>query len=272
MSNQYIISDLIIYPIKSLGGIHVSEALAEPTGLQYDRRWMLADADNRFISQREAPQLCLLKLSFHENGFFIQHHLYPKQQLFLPFEAQTSQRETVQVWDHQLQAVVAGENFNQWFSDMLGLNCKLIKAVDFTHRKVNPEYASNNEQTVFADGYPVLIIGEASLNDLNTKLTEPVPMDRFRPNLVFSGGLPFDEDNWSEIALSDVALKPVKPCERCVITTINQATAEAGKEPLKTLATYRNINNKILFGQNALVIKPGKIKTGETLLIKQKTY
>lgn len=271
MSHVYTITDIIIYPIKSLGGIHLTEWMAEPEGLQYDRRWMLVDTNNRFISQREAPQLCLLKLSFHQHGFLIQHHLHPHQQLLLPFEAATSQKETVQVWDHTLEAVAAGESFNEWFSDMLGLPCKLIKAVDYTHRRVNPNYALNQERTVFADGYPVLIIGEESLNDLNARLTEPVPMNRFRPNIVFSGGLPFDEDNWSEIACTNVVLKPVKPCERCVITTINQHTALPGKEPLKTLATFRNINNKILFGQNALVMQPGKIKTGEMMLIKQKT-
>lgn len=266
----YQITDLIIYPIKSLGGIHLKEAVVEAMGLQHDRRWMLVDENNRFISQREVPQMCLLKLQMRETGFFIYHQHNTSQHLFLPFDSNSQQVVQVKVWDHELQAVFVGEDYDDWFSHQLGVKCRLVKAENFTHRKVNPVYALNGEQTVFADGYPVLVIGEESLADLNQRLDSPVPMDRFRPNLVFSGGQAFDEDHWSEIQTTDVVLKPVKPCDRCTVTTINQHTAVGGKEPLKTLTTYRTKDNKVLFGQNALVLQPGILKIGEQLVIKPK--
>ena len=157
---------------------------------------------------------------------------------------------------------------NKWFSEALGISCKLMHMPENAMRQVDPNYARPKDLVSFADAFPFLIIGKESLNDLNARLSEPVPMDRFRPNFVFSGGAAFDEDTWTEFKIGDTTFFPVKPCARCVVTTINQETAEKSTEPLQTLATYRTQNNKVMFGQNLVHTGIGnKLITGQELEI-----
>jgi uncharacterized protein len=130
-------------------------------------------------------------------------------------------------------------------------------------RRVSPKYAVNNESVSFADGMPYLVIGQASLDELNTRLEIPVPMDRFRPNLVFTGGKAFEEDDWDKVKIGNSLFKVTKPCARCVMTTVDQNTGKKSKEPLKTLSTYRNVNGKVMFGQNMLLLEGEKISVGD---------
>ncbi len=151
-----------------------------------------------------------------------------------------------------MAAVEVSAEANAWFSRLLELNCRLVFMPPDVHRPVDSKYAHAQEPVSFADSYPYLLIGQESLRNLNMRLTEPVPMNRFRPNLVFSGGEAFSEDTWQKFRIGNQSFEAVKPCARCVLTTIDQQTAEKGPEPLRTLATYRLKNNKVLFGQNVL--------------------
>ncbi len=264
------LSEINIYPIKSLGGISVTQALVTPRGLQYDRRWMLTDMDNRFMSQREIPEMALLETAFTDNGIRIQHKKNTSRQIVIPFEIFEGAMETVFIWDDVCTALLAEASINKWFSDSLGIPCKLMFMPDSSQRLVDERYASHAEITSFADGYPILIIGQSSLDDLNNRLALPLPMDRFRPNLVFTGGLAFEEDAMEAFEINGINFFAVKPCARCVVTTIDQDLAIKGKEPLKTLAQYRMKDNKIYFGQNLLHSGTGIVKLGNGLQVNRR--
>jgi uncharacterized protein YcbX len=141
----------------------------------------------------------------------------------------------------------------------------LVVMPESTERKMDPRYAVQGESVSFADGMPYVMIGQASLDDLNQRLNEPVRMDRFRPNMVFSGGEAYAEDQFKQLQIGEVGFQVVKPCGRCVLITVNQQTAEQGKEPLATLASYRTVNNKVYFGQNAVALAPGIVRVGDLL-------
>jgi hypothetical protein len=244
------LSAIYIYPIKSLGGIAVDSALIEEKGLQYDRRWMVVDAQNQFMTQRKFAKMALLKVLIEENKLRVTAPDMPS--LTIPVIPQTSEILPVTVWDDTSQSIVVSKEANEWFSTALKQKCKLVYMPDTTLRKVDEQYAKNEEIVSFADGYPFLLIGEASLADLNSHLAQPIPMNRFRPNLVVNTTEPFVEDTWKSILIGESVFHVVKPCARCILTTIDQQTGKAGKEPLKTLSSYRAFNNKVLFGQNLL--------------------
>jgi uncharacterized protein len=263
------ISSIHIYPIKSLGGFSVASAKVTARGLEHDRRWMLIDKNNRFLSQREFHSLALLQISMAENALIVSHKTLSIKSLVINFLETTDHltRLNVSVWDDTVEAVEVSQEANDWFSEVLQSPTSLVYMPDDSFRKVDKKYAiSQDDITSFSDGYPILIIGENSLADLNFRLEEPVPMNRFRPNLVFSGGKPFEEDTWRNFSVGTTQLVGVKPCARCVMTTINQDSAETGKEPLKTLASFRKVGHKILFGQNVLPLNVGEISVGDEVI------
>jgi len=267
------ISDLYIYPIKSLGGIRLNTATLTDRGFQHDRRWMLVDAGNQFLTQRELPQMTLLQVELREDGLVVRHK-HTGDALIVPFEP-AGDACTVTVWEDTCEGRHVSPQADQWFSDQLSLPCRLVYMPEATQRKVDPNYAHGEEITSFSDGFPLLMIGQASLDDLNSRLPEPLTMERFRPNIVFTGGTPFLEDEMAAftIAGKDIRFLGVKPCARCVITTVDLMTGEKGKEPLKTLSGYRRLGNKIYLGQNLLFDKiphTGEISVGDTLTLLQK--
>ncbi len=266
MQSQLKVSGLFIYPIKSLGGISLSEAEVLERGFKYDRRWMLVDAEGMFITQRTYPQLALLRISLEPEGLLVFHVNQPEENLKVPFAAVAVEKKRIIIWDDEVEADLLSHEYGDWFSKFLGFRVDLVKMPDLGVRPVDPRYSEKDENVSFADGMPYLIIGEESLKDLNERLDEPVPMNRFRPNIVFSGGQAFEEDKWSYLDIGDVKFKGVKPCARCVLTTVNQDTGVTGKEPLKTLAGYRNFENKVLFGQNALALGPGMVRVGDEII------
>ncbi len=265
MSN-YNLTQINIYPIKSLGGISLQSSLVEERGLQYDRRWMLVDEQNKFITQRLHPKMALLKVEINNDLLTIKHKqnkLSPLTILPLPYD---EEEINVQIWKDNVTAIKYSHDANDWFTEAIGFKCCLVYMPDSTKRKVDPKYAKN-KMVGFADGYPFLIIGEESLNDLNKRLEEPLPMTRFRTNFVFSGGKPFDEDNWKTIKIGKMVFHSTKSCARCVITTIDQNTGTKGKEPLKTLATFRQKDNKVMFGMNLVAEGTGKVNVGDEIKI-----
>lgn len=261
------VSELYIYPIKSLGGIALNTATLTDRGFENDRRWMLVDENDRFLSQREVSNMALLKVQLTEQGLLVKNNAVPETELLVPFEPTLSETFIVTVWSSHCRAQRVSDAADAWFSEQLGLPCKLVYMPDSTRRYVDGRYAHNKEITSFSDGYPLLLISQASLDDLNSRLETPLPMNRFRPNIVFKGGAPFLEDSMKQFEINGISFYGVKPCSRCTITTIDQQTAEKAKEPLKTLSTYRTKNKKILFGQNILFQGTGSITIGDIITI-----
>lgn len=261
------ISELYIYPIKSLGGIALDKATLIERGFEHDRRWMLVDADNQFLSQREVNAMALLKVQLTAQGLLITNSGVPGEELLVPFLPTITETGMVTVWSSRCRAQRVSDEADAWFSKQLGFPCKLVYMPDTTRRYVDGRYAHNKEITSFSDGYPLLLIGQASLDDLNNRLETPLPMNRFRPNMVFTGGAAFQEDYMKHFEINGITFFGVKPCSRCVMTTINQQTAEKAKEPLKTLSTYRMKNKKIYFGQNLLHQGTGVVSIGDTITI-----
>ncbi|MBA4124017.1 MAG: MOSC domain-containing protein [Acidobacteria bacterium] len=257
-----ILSEINIYPIKSLSGISLNNAVVEKRGLQLDRRWMLIDEKQNFLTQRNFPKMATVSVEILENGLRVSLN---NDELVIPLEPNTNETESVKIWSSRCRAQVYEDNINEWFSDALKTNCRLVLMPAETKRKVSYFYAVHKDDVVsFADAYPFLLIGESSLADLNSRLKNPVPMNRFRPSFVVSGADAFAEDGWRRIRIGDVVFHLVKPCARCVVTTIDQSNgAKQGVEPLKTLASFRipkrSIKKKILFGQNLIAENVGKI-------------
>jgi uncharacterized protein YcbX len=272
------ISELRIYPIKSLGGISVTEAVVEERGFRYDRRFMLVqrteDATWDFITQRFNYQMALVDVAIEGNTLKVWHRHRPEDVLELPLAGPTTEgTETlrVNIWDSKgVPVVTVSSEADHWFSKVLGIECRLVYMPNTTRREVDPAYARQGDVVSFADGYPYLLIGQASLDELNQRLpagSSSITMLRFRPNIVVSGSAPYDEDAWNEFQVGGMHFYGVKPCARCVLTTIDPATGQKGSEPLKTLATFRQWKHKILFGQNVLPAQQtsGVLRVGQTI-------
>ncbi|WP_114751721.1 MOSC domain-containing protein [Pleomorphovibrio marinus] len=261
------IKDIYIYPIKSLGGIRVESAKVLEKGFVHDRRWMLVDKNGDFMTQRKTSHMVLLQTDLTTEGVKVFHKHHPKESMLLPFSAEKADRKVVRVWEDEVNAFTFGGEVNQWFSEMLGLKCELVHMTEQTDRKFGEKYRDQIEQVSFADAMPFLIIGQSSLDDLNSRLSTPVGMERFRPNLVFSEASPFLEDHWKEISIGGITFRVTKPCARCVVTTVDPSNGQKGKEPLRTLATYRNNDKKVLFGQNLVAYEKGEVKVGDRLSV-----
>jgi uncharacterized protein YcbX len=256
------ISEINVYPIKSLGGVSLSNSIVKKRGLEFDRRWMLIDENGKFLTQREFPKMATISVEILANDLRVWH---ASGEQIIRFEPLVKETVSVKIWQSRCRANVYESNVNEYFSHVLEMNCRLVLMPPETTRKINYFYAVHKDDVVsFADAYPFLLIGENSLQDLNKKLEKPVPMNRFRPNFVVSGSDAFAEDNWKQIKIGAVVFHVVKPCARCVLTTIDQTNGEKqGVEPLKTLASYRipkrSIKKKILFGQNLIAENVGAV-------------
>lgn len=265
------VSQLFIYPVKSLAGIALNSANVTDRGLQYDRRFMLIDENNCFLTQRKFPEMALLRTVIENSSLLVFHKNFTEEKLILPLVPEMdSTTLLVKIWDDDCEAQLISDEADNWLSERLKFSCRLVYMPELTKRKVDAKYALDNDITSFADGYPVMIIGQESLDNLNRRLTEKIPMNRFRPSIVFTGGKAFEEDTFEHFRIKEVNFYGVKLSARCVIATTNQDTAVTGKEPLKTLSGYRMKNNKIYFGQNLLVKGIGRISTGDQIeIVKQ---
>jgi uncharacterized protein len=252
--NMFHLSKMFVYPVKGMRGIALKKAILTPRGIKNDRRFMLVDQHGKFISQREMPILTQLQPDMQGDQLHITW--VPSQQTCMvtppPPDAPT---QKVHIWDSSVLARICHLHTNQWLSDHLGFTVRLVYMPHTTRRSVPPKYAGHGHTVGFADAYPFLIANEASVAELNTRLEQPITMDRFRPNLVIAGPtlLPWEEDQWRNMTIGSVAFQCVKPCARCIVITTDQITGARYKEPLKTLSTYRNFGNKVLFGQNAIL-------------------
>lgn len=255
------------YPIKACRGQSAPAAFVERRGIEHDRRFLIVDQDDVFITQRDVPALALVVAHWSDTTLELTAPNMPR--LTLPVTAHAPIRQ-VTVWSSVgVKAIDQGDEAADWFSTYLQRPARLVYMPTDSLRPVNPQYAARPDDHVsFADGYPVLIASQESLDDLNARLETPLPMNRFRPNLVITGCQPFAEDTWKRIRIGEVELALVKPCARCEVTTIDQTTAAQGKEPLKTLATFRRLQgSKVMFGMNAIPLNEGQLRVDEPVEI-----
>ncbi|MEM8899850.1 MAG: MOSC N-terminal beta barrel domain-containing protein [Bacteroidota bacterium] len=260
------IKGIYTYPIKSFLGIPMNFARLNGRGLQFDRRWMLVDESGRFVSQREEAALCFLSPTIMGNKLII-HDIREKD--FPPLELSLyptgGKSIMTSVFEDELMCELCEEEVAPWMEARLGTPYRMVYQPDSTHRKVDPRYAINEENVSLADAYPYMLLGQASLDALNEKMSFPMKMNRFRPNILVEGTEAFEEDSWGKVTIGKASFQAVKPCARCSITTIDQKTAIQGKEPLKTLASFRKSGRKILFGQHLLHLSGEEIAVGDIL-------
>jgi len=256
------LTEIIIYPVKSMRGISLTSSYAGMKGLQYDRRWMLVDRSGHFLTQRIMPTMAIFDVGMNENGFTIGMR---NDQLQIPFEIRPEEKIRIDIWESELLVSLAPKHYSEWFSDHLNVDCSLVFMNPAVNRTIPEKYQINKESVSFADAFPYLLTGESSLIDLNGRLLQKLSMDRFRPNLVISGAPAYFEDSLNMFYMGSARFKAVKPCARCMIINTDQITGDRGKEPLRTLAEYRGEGNNVFFGQNLICIKEGLVNVGDAL-------
>lgn len=256
------LAEILIHPLKSCRGKLVDSALVEPMGLQHDRRWMLVDDRDGFLTGRAYPRMVLIEVDADEAGAtFHAPGMDP-----LRVEAMVLRdRQEVPVWKSRFEARVGHDEADFWFSDFLGVNCRLVHIGPETTRRTNRD---PSVPVGFADGYPLLLIGTASLAELNSRLAAPASMRQFRPNLVVETSVPFVEDSWTHIQVGGVRFENVKPCARCIFTTVDpvSATLHPQQEPLNTLNGYRRTEDGTMFGINLVARSVGLLHVGDAVI------
>lgn len=262
------LTQLNLYPIKSCAGISLREAVLTPAGLMseqiYDREWMVVDADGNFLSQREHPRMALIVPRIKAETLELRAPGMLRLEVPLGLPAPEDERTLeVRVWDDTVKAYDCDETTATWFSKFLGTPCRLVRFHADSRRLSDRKWTGEVEApNMFSDGFPLLVISEASLADLNEKLRaqgrEALPMDRFRPNLAIAGVEAFDEDRAHEIRIGEARLKPVKPCARCNMPAVDQESGVPGPDPLDVMRAYRTdprVNGGITFGTNAILLE-----------------
>ena len=260
-----LLSEIYIYPVKSFSGIKVDAWEVENKGLRYDRKWMVIDRKNQFMTQRKLPRMALIKPSLNHNSLILTES--SMGEISIPLNQNSGEKIETSIWKDQCSAYLVSKETDQWLSEFLHTDCRLVYQADETIRSVDPDYATPNDHVTFTDGFPFLIISENSLEELNQELEHDIPMIRFRPNLVISGCEGYAEDFWRNISIGAINFRLPKPCSRCSVPTIDIDTAEINKEPLRTLNRLRKWEKNVYFGQNALHDNMGKLTTGDPVII-----
>jgi uncharacterized protein YcbX len=254
------------YPIKSCAGINLDTAQIVERGIAYDREWVLINEAGKSITQREFAEMALIQTTLMPNGAL---ELNAPQMAPLVVPANSSDRSqcSANVWGTECAADDEGDEAAQWFCQYLKTKCRLVRVSKSNTRTAKGKLPNAEPVKItFVDGNPLLVVSQESLDDLNGKMNEPVPMNRFRPNIVIEGLGAFAEDRCSSLQLGPLKLFKAAPCSRCVITTIDQQTLKKGAEPLRTLSTYRMDNNKVLFGSYFLHGGTGRISLGDEVI------
>ncbi|HEY8096685.1 MAG TPA: MOSC N-terminal beta barrel domain-containing protein [Methylobacter sp.] len=263
---DYILSGIAVYPVKSLAGIQANSWTVTEKGFQHDRKWMIIDNDRQFLSQRKLPEMALIKTALTDQNLILSAPGLGN--LSLPLEPVDGQIINSTIWQDQCDARSVSAEADQWLSDFLKHDCRLVYQPDEAIRPVDSNYGQPTDKVAFSDGFPFLIISENSLAALNNEMQLNLPMTRFRPNLIISGCPAYEEDSWREISIGAIDFRLPKPCSRCSIPAIDPETARIGKEPLTTLIRTRKWQNNVYFGQNALHNQCGQLSVGDTVQIK----
>ncbi|MFI7385434.1 MOSC domain-containing protein [Streptomyces sp. NPDC049813] len=270
--SQPVLSSIHVYPLKAVRGHAPREAVAEPWGLAGDRRWVLVDAEHKIVTQRQDPRLALAAAEQLPGGVRLSAPGLDPLTVEVPEPVGTT---PVHVWKDKVEAVLAAPAAHAWWSAYLETDIRMLHLDDpATRRPLAPEYAEPGETVSFADGYPLLVTTLSSLDALNSLIAQgdhadegPLPMNRFRPNVVVSGTSPWAEDDWARIAIGSVPFRITKKCGRCVVTTTDQRTAERGKEPLRTLARHRRFGDQLCFGTNLVPLTSGTVRVGDPVRV-----
>ena len=273
------LEQITIYPVKSMSGTDLDVATVKERGLEYDRRLMVIDSGGRFVSQREIPGLAAVTAARDSNSIDLASAESGEIRIDLSEKSRSDQE--VEIWGQVVRARTLGEVVNEWMSKAVGKAVSLVIMDEDSDRPFNPDFGTG--QVSFADGYPVLLTNQASLEALNDRLEAPVGMERFRPNLVVSGAAAFEEDEWKYISIGDSEFKVAKPCARCVVTTIDQASGTGtGKEPLASLYEFRKAeqvypdsfgqyglsSTDVLFGMNLIPLSiDSEISVGDEIVV-----
>jgi uncharacterized protein len=259
------VSELHIHPVKGAAGIAVDAVELDGFGPRHDRRWMIVAADGEFVTQRNHPTLALLQTALEPDALVLRSRGAGEVRLALE-PPEGAREETVRVWDDDVAATDCGDAAAAFVSAHLDVPARLVYMPATTLRQADLDYARPGDRVSFADGFPLLLITQQSLDELNRRLPEPIPMLRFRPNVVVDGAArPHEEDEWRTILLGTVSCDVVKPCARCAVTTVDQSTGAGGPEPLRTLAEYRRWKGKVWFGQNVLHRGTGVLRVGDAV-------
>lgn len=259
------VENLFVYPVKSCGQVEVEAAEVGATGFELDRRWMVVGDDSRFLSQRHHPKLALVRVRIDEDYLSLEAPGMPA--LDVAFEGEAKPMSRVVVWDDECRAVDEGAVAARWFSEHLGRPVRLVRLADDDARALSSSSAQPGDRVSFADGFPFLLISKASLDELNRRLSLPVPMERFRPNIVVDGCEAHAEDDWHILHIGEIEFRVAKPCARCVVVTVDQSTGDRGREPLRTLSTYRTADGQVLFGQNLVHQGRGVVRVGDLIVV-----
>jgi len=259
--SQLLLSEIWRYPVKSLRGSRHRRLEVASRGFAFDRHWMLVSPDGKFLTQRQEPRMALIRADIE--GGLLRLGIEPDRSLALPVTAGGDSLE-VQVWNDRCRASGVPPVVDRWLSDQLGRPVRMVWLPHTERRQVDQGYALPGDQTGFSDGFPFLLISQASLDELNRQLARPVPMERFRPNLVVTGCAPHAEDDWQRIRIGDLSFRVVKPCSRCAIPSVDLETGQKHPqmEPIRTLMRYRSRDNKVYFGQNLLHDGQGWLQEG----------
>lgn len=257
------LSALYLYPLKSGAALSPASAEVAARGLAHDRRWMIVDATDRFVTGRQVPALVRLRATPDADGVRLEHDAAPALHVSCP--APGAARRTVTIWKDRVDAIDAGDEAAAWLGATLGRQVRLVHMDAAAVRPVNPARARAGDEVSFADAYPLLLVSQAALDALNARLATPLPMSRFRPNLVVTGSAPHAEDGWKRLRIGAVEFENIKPCVRCVFTTVDPARGEfdPGGEPLRTLKTYRRGPDGITFGTNLIARGRGMLRVGD---------
>jgi uncharacterized protein YcbX len=256
-----LLSEIWCYPVKSCAGIPLERAKVGPRGIHLDRHWMLINQDGRFVSQRQLPRMALIRPRFVEEGLRLEAPGISA--LEIGEDAHCGRTVSVQVWRDRCAAMEVGDAANAWFSSLLGETVRLVFLPAGERRTVDQDCASATDEVGFADGFPFLLIGRASLDDLAGRMGCALDIRRFRPNLVVTGSAPYAEDTWSRVRIGGLSFRVAKPCSRCAVTTVNPDLGERDLDTLGALRTYRQRENRVYFGQNLIHDAAGELVAGD---------
>jgi uncharacterized protein YcbX len=279
------LASIHIYPLKAGRAVDLSEAAVEPWGLAGDRRWLVVDDAGRFLSQREEPALAGVIAAYPAAGtdqvpagrpqptdaITLSAAGHPPLKVRMPCGDDGTEMVPVAVWESRVRAAAAGREADDWLGRLLDRDVRLVYLDDPARREVDQDYGNPGDRVSFADGYPLLLTSAGSLEALGDWLAEdghpPVPMNRFRPNVVVAGACAWAEDGWRRIRIGAVTFRVAKPCGRCVVTTIDQATGQRGRQPLELLGRHRRFGRQLVFGQNMIPDAPGSIRVGDPVQV-----
>ncbi|MCB0645715.1 MAG: MOSC N-terminal beta barrel domain-containing protein [Saprospiraceae bacterium] len=258
----YRIQQLYVYPIKGIAGNSVNEAYAEEMGFRYDRRWLITNEKGRFLSQRTHPELVKISAEIGEHDMVVKHG---DVKLVVPFDQHSENHLEAEVWNHMIKSYEVSKMASEWFSDILSEKVLFVTRGEDSERKKSLIKYPYTSEVSYADGYPYLGLGSASLEDLSNRLNRSINALAFRPNIVFDTTIPYEEDDFDHLSVNEVKLRGIKPCARCQVVDIDPLTGVSTKGTLATLAGYRRKGNNVYMGVNMICRKEGWLRVGDVM-------